>query len=387
MPAAFYTGRMTGADPCLPGLPPLQTEPDDSPLSIRLAERSYPIHIGRLDWAACARGSHRPGAAALIVSNETVAPLYLERLRAALAPIYRRVDSLLLPDGEQHKNWSSLQLLQAALADAGADRKVTLFALGGGVIGDLTGFAAAIWMRGVRFVQVPTTLLSQVDSSVGGKTGINLEQGKNLVGAFHQPVAVWADLGVLDSLPRREFAAGLAEVIKYGPIADLAFFDWLEQHIEALVDRDPAKLAVAVRRSCEIKAAVVAADELEADLRAILNFGHTFGHALENGLGYGELLHGEAVALGMLMATELSVSRLGLHPAWVPRLRRLLERAGLPTRAPRLPDAQFLALMRGDKKSEAGAIRYVLLPPGAGRAQLVEAADELALAAVHAHSA
>ncbi len=377
---------MTADASWLPGLAPFSAQPDESPLTIALGERSYPIHIGQLDWADCARNLHRPGSMALIVSNDTVAPLYADRLRQALSPHYRRIETIQLPDGEQHKNWTSLLQLQTTLAEAGADRKVTLFALGGGVIGDLTGFAAAIWMRGVRFVQVPTTLLSQVDSSVGGKTGINLEQGKNLVGAFHQPVAVWADLGVLDSLPRREFAAGLAEVIKYGPIADLAFFDWLEQHIEALVDRDPAKLAVAVRRSCEIKAAVVAADEQEADLRAILNFGHTFGHALENGLGYGELLHGEAVALGMLMATELSVSRLGLDPAWVPRLQRLLERAGLPTQAPRLPDAQFLALMRGDKKAEAGSIRYVLIPPGAGHASMVEAPDELALSAVHAHS-
>lgn len=378
---------MNGAAPVLAGLPPLQTQPTDRPLSIALGERSYPIHIGRLDWADCARQLDRPGSLALVVSNETVAPLYADRLCAALALRYRRIERLVLPDGEQHKNWSSLQRLQTALAHAGADRKATLFALGGGVVGDLAGFAAAIWMRGVRFVQVPTTLLSQVDSSVGGKTGINLPEGKNLVGAFHQPVAVWADLQVLDSLPAREFSAGLAEVIKYGPIADLEFLDWLERHMDRLVARDPAALAVAVRRSCEIKAAVVAADEHEADLRAILNFGHTFGHALENGLGYGELLHGEAVALGMMMATELSVRRLGLDPAWVPRLQRLLARAGLPTQAPRLPDEQFLALMRGDKKAESGAIRYVLLPPGAGTAQLVEAPDDGALAAVHAHSA
>lgn len=378
---------MTGADPGLTALPPLTLIPDARPLGIALGDRSYPIHIGPLDWADCARQLVRPGHLALIVSNETVAPLYAERLRAALAEVYPRVAMVCLPDGESHKSWASVQQLQAALADAGADRKTTLFALGGGVVGDLTGFAAAIWMRGVRFVQVPTTLLAQVDSSVGGKTGINLPQGKNLVGAFHQPVAVWADLGVLGTLPRREFAAGLAEVIKYGPIADLGFFDWLEAHMDALVARQPEALAVAVRRSCEIKAAVVAADEHEADLRAILNFGHTFGHALENGLGYGELLHGEAVALGMLMSTELSVRRLGLDPSWVPRLRQLLQRAGLPTQAPRLPDAQFLSLMRGDKKAESGSIRYVLLPPGAGAAQVVEAPDDWALAAVHAHSA
>ncbi len=373
--------------PWLPGLLPFRAQPESHALRIDLGERSYPIHIGRLDWAECARQLSKPGQLALIVSNETVAPLYADRLRAALEPVYGRVESLILPDGEQHKNWRSLQSLQTALAQAGADRRTTLFALGGGVVGDLCGFAAAIWMRGVRFVQVPTTLLSQVDSSVGGKTGINLDEGKNLVGAFHQPVAVWADLAALASLPAREFSAGLAEVIKYGPIADLAFLDWLERHMEGLRARDADLLAVAVRRSCEIKAAVVAADEHEVDLRAILNFGHTFGHALENSLGYGHLLHGEAVGLGMLMATELSVQRLGLDPAWVPRLRRLLERAGLPVQAPRLAAPSFLALMRGDKKSEAGAIRYVLLPPGAGRAEMVAAPDAAALAAVHAHSA
>jgi 3-dehydroquinate synthase len=378
---------MTSDGPLLPLLASFAPHAEAPRLTIALGERSYPIHIGQLDWSALATRLPNPGALALIVSNDTVAPLYAERLQQALRLVYRRVELLTLPDGERHKTWGSLQRIQAALAQAGADRRTTLFALGGGVVGDLTGFAAAVWMRGVRFVQVPTTLLAQVDSSVGGKTGINLEEGKNLVGAFHQPVDVWADLGVLASLPRREFAAGLAEVIKYGPIADLPFFDWLESHMDRLVARDPGALAIAVRRSCEIKAAVVAADELEGGLRAILNFGHTFGHALENGLGYGKLLHGEAVALGMLMATELSVARLGLERSWVPRLARLLQRAGLPTRAPSLPDAQFLALMRGDKKAEAGAIRYVLLPPGAGRAHLVEASDELALAAVRAHTA
>jgi 3-dehydroquinate synthase len=370
----------------LPGLAPFDPRLSAEALSIHLGERSYPIRIGALDWAECARQLPRPGELAVIVSNPMVAPLYAARLQSALAPVFARVQHVELPDGEAHKDWNSLQQLLSALAQAGADRKTVLFALGGGVIGDLSGFAAASWMRGVRFVQVPTTLLAQVDSSVGGKTGINLPEGKNLVGAFHQPVAVWADLGVLNTLPPRELAAGLAEVIKYGPIADLDFLAWLEAHMDALVARDPSALAVAVRRSCEIKAAVVAADEQEADLRAILNFGHTFGHALENGLGYGELLHGEAVALGMLMATELSVRVLGLDPAWVPRLRQLLQRAGLPVQAPRLPDAQFLQLMRGDKKSEGGSVRYVLLPPGAGRALVQAAPDAAALAAMHAHS-
>jgi 3-dehydroquinate synthase len=378
---------MTFEGQSLPSLAPFEPHAEARRLAIELGDRSYPIHIGRLDWSALTSGLPKPGALAMIVSNATVAPLYAERLRQALMPVYQRVELLTLPDGECHKTWLSLQCIQTALAQAGADRKTTLFALGGGVVGDLTGFAAAVWMRGVRFVQVPTTLLAQVDSSVGGKTGINLQEGKNLVGAFHQPVAVWADLAVLDSLPRREFAAGLAEVIKYGPIADLPFFEWLEANMDLLVARDTAALSVAVRRSCEIKAAVVAADEQEGGLRAILNFGHTFGHALENGLGYGELLHGEAVALGMLMATQLSVARLGLEASWVNRMALLLQRAGLPTQAPRMEDSRFFALMRGDKKAEAGSIRYVLLPPGAGRATLVEASDEMALAAVRAHSA
>jgi 3-dehydroquinate synthase len=228
-------------------------------------------------------------------------------------------------------------------------------------------------------------LLAQVDSSVGGKTGINLEQGKNLVGAFHQPIAVWADLGCLRSLPDREYAAGMAEVIKYGPIADMRFFEWLAANVDALRRRDETALAIAVRRSCEIKAAVVAADEHEADLRAILNFGHTFGHALEAGLGYGRMLHGEAVALGMLMASELSQREFGLEASWLARLRVLLQSFGLPVQAPRMPDAQWLQLMRGDKKSEAGAIRYVLLPQ-LGEARMVSASDSAALAAIHAHS-
>lgn len=350
-------------------------------LKIALGSRGYPIHIGALDWAQQATLLTQPGRLALVVSNETVAPLYLERLRAALAPVFAQVEALVLPDGESHKDWRSLQLVQSRLASLQADRRTVLFALGGGVVGDLSGFAAAIWMRGVRFVQVPTTLLSQVDSSVGGKTGINLPEGKNLVGAFHQPMAVWADLGTLASLPAREFASGLAEVIKYGPIADPDFFDWLEANMEALVARAPEALAVAVRRSCEVKAAVVAADEQELGLRAILNFGHTFGHALETGCGYGALLHGEAVALGMRMAAALSVACCGLDATHAERLNRLLDRAGLPARAPVLSDDRFISLMRGDKKAQGGGVRYVLLPAW-GRAALREASDADALAAV-----
>jgi 3-dehydroquinate synthase len=352
-------------------------------LGIALGRRSYPIHIGSLDWHALARELPSPGRLALIVSNETVDPLFGDRLLQALQPVYAQVERLILPDGELHKDWSSLQRIQSRLAQLQADRRVTLFALGGGVIGDLTGFAAAVWMRGVRFVQVPTTLLAQVDSSVGGKTGINLPEGKNLVGAFHQPVAVWADLGTLASLPEREYAAGLAEVVKYGPIADPQFFDWLEAHAAALKQRDPQALAVAVRRSCEIKAAVVAADEEERGLRAILNFGHTFGHALEAGAGYGSLLHGEAVGLGMRMAASLSVACCGLPAQLAQRLDELLSRLGLPEHAPHLDDARWLDLMRGDKKSLAGCVRYVVLPRW-GQAAVAELDDAAALAAVRA---
>ncbi len=322
---------------------------------------------------------------AVVVSNPVVAPQYAGSLVAALRSKFATVEVHIVPDGESAKEWGSLQAILTKLADLGADRNVVLFALGGGVIGDLTGFAAAIYMRGVRFVQVPTTLLAQVDSSVGGKTGINLPQGKNLVGAFHQPQAVWADLDVLDTLPAREYSAGLAEVFKYGPLADPLFFEWLERNVDALMQRDRTAQVVAIRRSCEIKAAVVAADEREGGVRAILNFGHTFGHALEAGLGYGTLLHGEAVALGMMMATELSIRALDLDPQLLGRLRSLLERAQLPVRAPYLDPSRFLQLMRGDKKAAAGAIRYVLIPE-LGRACLQEAPDALALEAIASHS-
>ena len=326
-------------------------------------------------FAACPKA-----ALALIVSNTTVAPLYADRLRAMLQLRYPQVLVLQLPDGEAHKNWQTLQTIFDALLQNGADRKTVLFALGGGVVGDMTGFAAASFMRGVPFVQVPTTLLSQVDSSVGGKTGINHPLGKNMVGAFYQPQLVVCDLDTLGTLPARELSAGLAEVIKYGPIADMAFMDWLESNIDALMARDQPALAHAVRRSCEIKADVVSKDEREADLRAILNFGHTFGHAIEAGMGYGVWLHGEGVGAGMVMAAELS-QRLGLvDTAFVQRLRRLIERAGLPVRGAIL-DAQdnagrYLELMRLDKKSQAGAIRFVLID-GPGKAVVREAPDAL----------
>ncbi|MGQ9724754.1 MAG: 3-dehydroquinate synthase, partial [Tepidimonas sp.] len=276
-------------------------------VTIDLAERSYPILIGAglLDdpatWAGLPRAS-----TAVVVTNDTVGPLYAARLQAALAPHYSRVLQVVLPDGEAYKDWPTLNQIFDALLSQACDRQTVLFALGGGVIGDMTGFAAACYMRGVPFVQVPTTLLAQVDSSVGGKTAINHPLGKNMIGAFYQPVRVVCDLDTLATLPAREYSAGLAEVIKYGPIYDPAFLDWIEAHLELLRARDPAAVAHAVRRSCEIKAAVVGQDERESGLRAILNFGHTFGHAIEAGLGFGVWLHGEAVGCGMVMAATLS---------------------------------------------------------------------------------
>jgi 3-dehydroquinate synthase len=261
-----------------------------------------------------------------------------------------------------------------------------LFALGGGVVGDMTGFAAASYMRGVPFVQVPTTLLAQVDSSVGGKTAINHPLGKNMIGAFYQPARVVCDLATLATLPPRELSAGLAEIIKYGPIADMAFFDWIEAHIDALRAGDRAALAHAVRRSCEIKAEVVGQDERESGLRAILNFGHTFGHAIEAGMGYGTWLHGEGVGCGMVLATALS-AELGLVPAaFVDRVARLVERAGLPVQAPAMPGARWLELMRGDKKAEAGAIRFVLIETP-GRAVVGAAPDDMVLRVIERHTA
>jgi 3-dehydroquinate synthase len=322
---------------------------------------------------------------ALIVSNTTVAPLYAARLSDTIAPLYRTVRVLSLPDGEAHKDWPTLNLVFDELLAHAADRKTVLFALGGGVVGDMTGFAAACYMRGVPFVQVPTTLLAQVDSSVGGKTAINHPLGKNMVGAFHQPQRVIVDLATLDTLPDREVSAGLAEVIKYGPIADAAFLDWIEAHLGALRARDPAALAHAVRRSCEIKAAVVGADERESGQRAILNFGHTFGHAIEAGMGYGQWLHGEAVGCGMVMASELS-ARLGLMPpAFVERMQRLVAAAGLPVRGPALGTERYLELMGLDKKAEGGQIRFIVID-GLGSAVLRPAPHDTVRRAIEAHA-
>jgi len=350
-------------------------------LKIELGDRSYLIEIGTGllgEGAVFSRLSK--AATALIVTNTTVASLYAQILQGVLAGKYAQVHLVVLPDGEEHKTWQTLNLIFDALLKNGCDRKTVLFALGGGVVGDMTGFAAACYMRGVPFVQVPTTLLAQVDSSVGGKTGINHPMGKNMIGAFYQPQLVVCDLSTLDTLPQRELSAGLAEVIKYGPIADMAFMEWLEEGLDALLARDKTALAHAVRRCCEIKAWVVGQDEREAGLRAILNFGHTFGHAIEAGMGYGVWLHGEGVGAGMVMAAELS-QRLGLvDSSFVARLRALVLRAGLPLRGPVLDASdnagRYLELMRVDKKAEAGEIRFVVID-GPGRAALRSAPDAL----------
>jgi 3-dehydroquinate synthase len=354
---------------------------------IALGERSYDVIIGggllqpQAPWPTLPAGT-----AALIVTNTTVGRMYADALAERLKASYPRVETLMLPDGEAYKDWPTLNLVFDHLLGQGFDRKTVLFALGGGVVGDMTGFAAATYMRGVPFVQVPTTLLAQVDSSVGGKTAINHPHGKNMIGAFYQPELVLCDLGSLATLPQREVAAGLAEVIKYGPIYDEAFLVWLEANIEKLVARDPDALAHAVARCCEIKAAVVGADEREAGLRAILNFGHTFGHAIEAGLGFGVWLHGEAVAAGMVMASELS-ERLNLMPAgFRNRMEHIIQRAGLPVRGPKLGAVEYLKHMRVDKKAEAGSIRFVVIH-GMGRAVVRSAADELVAEVVELLSA
>ena len=339
-------------------------------LSVALGERSYPIHIGAglLDDAGL-YAPHVKGKRVAIVTNPVVAPLYLARVQAAIGQAGGTAVAVLTEDGEQAKGWAALDRVIDALLAAQLGRDALVVALGGGVIGDLAGFAAAIYQRGIPFLQVPTTLLAQVDSSVGGKTAINHARGKNMVGAFHQPLAVIADVATLDSLPERELRAGIAEVIKHGFILDSAFVAWLEANIGKLLARDRAALEHAVRRSCELKAQVVAADEREAGLRAILNFGHTFGHAIEAGAGYGEWLHGEAVAAGMVMAAELSQRAGTLRREDAERVKALIARAGLPVRGPKLPVARYLELMQIDKKAAGGKMRFVLLD-GIGRATL-----------------
>ncbi len=334
-------------------------------LNVELGDRSYPIAIGRglLDDASLLNRHIGGSGKVAIVTNTTVAPLYLDKIAGPLRAAGREVVSIILRDGEEFKNWESLNEVFDALLANKCDRKTTLVALGGGVIGDMTGFAAATYMRGVPFVQIPTTLLAQVDSSVGGKTGINHPLGKNMIGAFYQPRAVIADTATLDTLPDRELSAGLAEVIKHGAILDAPFFDWIEANIGKLVARDHAALAHAIARSCEIKADVVARDEREGGLRAVLNFGHTFGHAIEAGLGYGAWLHGEAVGCGMVMAADLSRRLNLIDDAAVDRVRALVKAAGLPVVAPDLGIERWIELMEVDKKNEGGAIKFILLKP------------------------
>jgi 3-dehydroquinate synthase len=334
-------------------------------LNVTLGDRSYPIHIGAgLLARADLLTTCLPTPRAAIVSNSVVAPLYLGRLRQTLSAAGVRVTEIVLEDGEAHKNWETLNTIFDALLMDRCDRGTTIIALGGGVVGDLAGFAAASYQRGVPFIQVPTTLLAQVDSSVGGKTGINHSLGKNMVGAFWQPQVVVVDISTLNTLPDRELSAGLAEVIKYGLIRDLPFLEWLEGHMERLMARDADALSYAIERSCANKAEVVAGDERETAAsggRALLNLGHTFGHAIETGVGYGEWIHGEAVAVGMVMATELS-RRLGwLGTEEVERVRALIGRAGLPVAGPALAVNRYLDLMGHDKKVIAGRLRLVLL--------------------------
>ena len=329
---------------------------------VALGDRSYPIHIGSrlIDDAALFAGLIR-GKRAAVVTNETVGPLYADRLSASLAQSGIETVSVVLPDGEDHKNWVTLGIIYDAMLSHRCDRQTTLIALGGGVVGDMTGFAAATFMRGVPYIQVPTTLLAQVDSSVGGKTAINHPLGKNMIGAFYQPVGVVADMDTLRSLPERELRAGLAEVIKHGLIRDPGFFEWLEVNLPRLLARAPDALAHAVMRSVEIKGEFVAIDEREAGPRALLNFGHTFGHAIEAGLGFGSWLHGEAVAAGMVMAGDLS-RRLGhLSAADYARVRDIIVRSGLPAAGPKLSPARYLELMTLDKKTQAGRLRLILL--------------------------
>jgi 3-dehydroquinate synthase len=330
--------------------------------------RSYPIHIGTdLIGRAELYSGYLAGGSAAIVTNEVVAPLYLRQVRQALRDV--RVTEIIVQDGEGAKDWPTLEKIFDALLAARCGRDTLLVALGGGVIGDLAGFAAAVYQRGIPFLQVPTTLLAQVDSSVGGKTAINHARGKNMIGAFHQPLAVLSDVSTLDTLPDRELRAGMAEVIKHALALDLPFVEWLEGHVQELLGRERPALTYAVKRCCELKAGIVAADEREAGVRALLNFGHTFGHAIEAGAGYGNWLHGEAIGAGMVMAAELS-SRLGLvGKTEVERIKNLIRKAGLPTTGPALAPERLMGLMASDKKAAQGKLRFVVLE-ALGRAAL-----------------
>ena len=339
-------------------------------LTVELAERSYPILIGAglLDDPSHILSCLSQRRVA-IVTNRTVAPLYLDRLAGPLEAAGVQVVRIVLPDGEDFKNWQTLNLIFDELIRNRCERRTTLIGLGGGVVGDMTGFAAATWQRGAPFIQVPTTLLAQVDSSVGGKTAINHPQGKNMIGAFYQPRLVLTDLDTLRTLPERELQAGMAEVIKHGLIRDGTFFAWLEQNLGRILGRDPEAMASAIQRCCEIKAEVVAMDEREEDVRAWLNFGHTFGHAIEAGMGYGEWLHGEAVAAGMMIAAHLSLLLGMLKPDAVDRIEHIIGASGLPTRGPAWPTDRYIELMSVDKKARDGALRFVLLD-GLGKAML-----------------
>ena len=353
-------------------------------ITVALGQRSYPVWIGaglltdHARWRAMLRGRH-----ALVVSNTTVAPLYLERVTQGLRGLHW--STFLLDDGEAHKSFANVGRALEALGTLGATRDACVIALGGGVVGDLAGFSAACWMRGIDFMQMPTTLLAMVDSSVGGKTGVNLPAGKNLVGAFHQPRAVVADLDTLRTLPDREYRAGLAEVVKAAAIGDAAFFIWLEQHADALATRDGDALLETIARAVRYKVGVVERDETEQGERALLNFGHTFGHALETAGHYTALLHGEGVAIGMLLAAQLS-ERLGMcAPAERERLQRLLQKFSLPSAVPFGMDARaLLALMRLDKKNTADTLRLILWR-GIGRAEIADKVNEAdVLAVLHA---
>ena len=329
-------------------------------INIQFDERSYPIYVGEgLISNYELISQHILGKKVAIITNETVADIYLKTLMETVSP-HKELISIILPDGESYKSKDSLDSIYAQLLENKADREITLIALGGGVIGDITGFAAATYMRGVNFIQIPTTLLSQVDSSVGGKTGINHPLGKNMIGAFYQPKCVISDMNVLKTLPSRELSAGLAEVIKYGLIRDNKFFEWLESHIQYLMKMNPKYLIEAVQRSCENKAAVVEADEFESGIRAILNLGHTFGHAIEVAQGYGNWLHGEAVGAGMVMAAKLSQSMGWLADKDVGRIVALIKKAGLPTEPPKISVKKYMELMMLDKKTKDGQINLVL---------------------------
>ena len=329
---------------------------------VALGDRAYPIHIGagllsRVELIL----PHLPQKRVALITNDVVAPLYLECFRGALEQAGVEVALVVLPDGESHKNWTTLTTIYNALLESHCERSTAVIALGGGVVGDISGFAAATYQRGVPFIQVPTTLLAQVDSSIGGKTAINHPLGKNMIGAFYQPRVVVSDMQTLQTLPERELRAGLAEIIKHGLIGDESLFSWIEANIERLLDRDMDALGHVVLRSCEIKGAVVVNDERELGERALLNFGHTFGHAIENGFGYGTWLHGEAVGAGMALASDLSSQMGMLARSDTDRIRRLLARAGLPVEVKGISSVRLLELMSLDKKAKNGNIRFILL--------------------------